>query len=224
MTALRGIIHTLGILGSVAPNRSVVVDAIPLVRAGLAAVVTAAGVASVARVPTVREAFELSAGDPDLLLVFGSATDRMPEDIVRRLRTLRPTPPAVLLLPPGEEAVVGYAVAAGFLGVGLRSAEEEEVRALVEAAVGGERRVSPALHAYLTSVRPLADRADPLLSGREREVLALLAGGHDNREIAARLSISPGTVKSHLVRVYAKLGVGDRREAVGRAVELGLLG
>ncbi|MFM7224051.1 MAG: LuxR C-terminal-related transcriptional regulator [Actinomycetota bacterium] len=203
---------------------AVVVDELPVARAGLAAIVGAAGCGPVHSVGTAREAFELLGADPDLLFVCGATPDRGAEAVVRRLRTLRPTPPAVLLLASGDESVAAYAVAAGFLGVGLRAAEAEEIRALVDAAHRGERRVSPALHGDLTSVRPLAERAEPLLSSREREVLALLAAGHDNRSIAERLGVSPGTVKSHLVRIYAKLGAGDRREAVGRAVELGILG
>lgn len=203
---------------------AVVVDEFPLVRTGLAAIAGAAGVASVVTVRTAREAFALLGADPDRLLVCGSAADREPEAVARRLRTLRPTPPAVLLLAPGSEAATAYAVAAGFLAVGLRSAEEGEIRALVEAALRGERRISAALHGDLSAVRPLDEGAAPLLSAREREVLVLLAGGHDNREIATLLSVSPATVKSHLVRTYAKLGARDRREAVGRAVELGILG
>jgi two-component system, NarL family, nitrate/nitrite response regulator NarL len=214
----------MGRIAAVVGAAAVVVDEMPLVRSGLAAITVAAGVRTVAAVRTAREAFEILGGDPDCLLVCGTAADREPAEIARRLRTLRPTPPAVLLLAPGDESVAAYAAAAGFLGVGLRTAEETEIAALVEAALGGERRVSPALHADLGALRPLADRAEPLLSAREREVLVLVAEGHDNRAIATRLAISPATVKSHLVRIYGKLGAADRREAVGRAVQLGILG
>ena len=64
---------------------------------------------------------------------------------------------------------------------------------------------------------------DDLLTYREREVLALLASGATNREIAASLSVTIATVKSHLVHVYAKLEVRNRQEALSRAVGLGLL-
>ena len=205
-------------------SHAVVVDEMPLVRTGLAAVVAAAGVAGVTTARSARDAFEVLAGDPDCLFVCGSAADREPTAIVRRLRTLRPTPPTVLLLAPGSEAVTAYAIAAGVLGVGLRTAEESEVRELVEAALRGERRVSSALHGDLGAVRPRGDRVDALLTPREREIVVLLAEGCDNREIAGRLGVSPATVKSHLVRIYGKLGAADRREAVGRAVEFGILG
>ena len=71
--------------------------------------------------------------------------------------------------------------------------------------------------------RPLDDQPNELLSSREREVLACLAQGRSNREIAATLSVTLATVKSHLVRIYAKLEAGNRNEALGRAVALGLL-
>jgi ATP/maltotriose-dependent transcriptional regulator MalT len=62
------------------------------------------------------------------------------------------------------------------------------------------------------------------LTVREREVLALLAEGHSNREIASSLYVSLPTVKTHLAHIYAKLGAKNRNEALGRAVALGLLG
>ena len=62
---------------------------------------------------------------------------------------------------------------------------------------------------------------DELLTSREREVLVLLAEGRTNREIAAALSVTLATVKSHLVRIYAKLEADNRNEALGRAVALG---
>jgi LuxR family transcriptional regulator, maltose regulon positive regulatory protein len=61
------------------------------------------------------------------------------------------------------------------------------------------------------------------LTGRELEVLAMLAAGHSNQNIASRLFISPDTVKKHVSHVLAKLGAGNRTEAVARGRELGLI-
>jgi len=73
-------------------------------------------------------------------------------------------------------------------------------------------------------VQPREPAVDHGLSAREREVLALLAEGRSNREIASALSVTLATVKSHLVRIYAKLEAKNRNEALGKAVSLGLLG
>ena len=61
------------------------------------------------------------------------------------------------------------------------------------------------------------------LSGREAEVLRLAAAGHSGPEIARRLYISPGTVKTHFANIYEKLGVSDRTAAVARALRQGLI-
>ena len=78
--------------------------------------------------------------------------------------------------------------------------------------------------------RQPADPADQIrspdagrLSQRELEVLELVAGGSTNREAAARLFVSEATVKTHLLHIYAKLGVGDRAAAVAEAFNRGLL-
>jgi ATP/maltotriose-dependent transcriptional regulator MalT len=65
--------------------------------------------------------------------------------------------------------------------------------------------------------------APPTLSPREREVLALVAAGRSNPEIARDLYIGEATVKTHLLHAFEKLGVNDRTRAVTRAMELGLL-
>jgi ATP/maltotriose-dependent transcriptional regulator MalT len=62
-----------------------------------------------------------------------------------------------------------------------------------------------------------------LLSDREREVLALVADGSTNQQVASRLFISQATVKSHLLNIYAKLGVNDRAAAVAQGLRRGLL-
>jgi LuxR family maltose regulon positive regulatory protein len=98
---------------------------------------------------------------------------------------------------------------------------------VIASALKGEQRIVGGLHRALAGSvrpRPLAEQEqNDLLSSREREVLACLAQGHSNREIAATLSVTLATVKSHLVRIYVKLEAGNRNEALGRAVALGLL-
>jgi DNA-binding NarL/FixJ family response regulator len=76
----------------------------------------------------------------------------------------------------------------------------------------------------MTMFEPKAEQPEPMFSEREREVLALIAAGSTNREIAERLFLSPHTVKEHTSALYRKLRARNRAEAVRRAQRIGLLG
>jgi DNA-binding NarL/FixJ family response regulator len=193
---------------------------------GIATVLGARGIEVVAQTRAGREAASLATLDRPDLIVIGSPADLPIADTARRVLAVRPQPVVVVLVPPGQAHVVGYLLAMGVKGVGLRAGDPEELGTIVDSAMKGTQYVAPALHAALAgAVRlpPLADREEDVLSAREREVLALLAEGRTNREIASALSVTLATVKSHLVRIYAKLEVSNRNEALGRAVSLGLL-
>ncbi|MEV7346986.1 response regulator transcription factor [Streptomyces sp. NPDC093544] len=122
--------------------------------------------------------------------------------------------------------------ASGFLGKG---AEPEELLAAIRIAAGGEALLSPAatkglIAKFLAQGDGLDDERDPAraerlgaLTGREREVLVQVAGGHSNDEIAERLAVSPLTVKTHVNRAMAKLGARDRAQLVVIAYESGLV-
>jgi DNA-binding NarL/FixJ family response regulator len=116
------------------------------------------------------------------------------------------------------------AIQAGATGYLLKDAPRAELLRAVRAAAQGEAVLSPSVAARLMSrVRaPAAPAAEPL-SQRELEILELVAAGSTNREAAARLFISEATVKTHLLHIYAKLGVGDRAAAVAEAFNRGLL-
>ncbi|MEV5876585.1 response regulator transcription factor [Streptomyces sp. NPDC052101] len=120
--------------------------------------------------------------------------------------------------------------ACGFLGKG---SEPEELLNAIRVAAGGEALLSPTATKGLIA-RFLAqgddDGRDPArserlgaLTGREREVLVQVAGGHSNDEIAERLEVSPLTVKTHVNRAMAKLGARDRAQLVVIAYESGLV-
>ncbi|MFD9464954.1 response regulator [Streptomyces sp. NPDC060027] len=121
--------------------------------------------------------------------------------------------------------------ASGFLGKG---AEPEELLNAIRIAAGGEALLSPAatkgLIAKFLAQGDGADGRGPIgsdrldaLTGREREVLVQVAGGHSNDEIAERLEVSPLTVKTHVNRAMAKLGARDRAQLVVIAYESGLV-
>ncbi len=112
------------------------------------------------------------------------------------------------------------AIEAGATGYLLKDAPRAELLRAVRAAARGEAVLSPSVAARLMS-RFRAPGTGPL-SQRELEVLELVAAGATNREAAARLFITEATIKTHLLNVYAKLGVGDRAAAVAEAFNRGL--
>jgi DNA-binding NarL/FixJ family response regulator len=113
------------------------------------------------------------------------------------------------------------AIEAGATGYLLKDAPSEDLLRAVRAAAHGESVLAPTVAARLLS-RVRSAGEEPL-SQRELEVLELVAAGTTNREAAARLFISEATVKTHLLHIYAKLGVGDRAAAVAEAFNRGLL-
>jgi DNA-binding NarL/FixJ family response regulator len=120
------------------------------------------------------------------------------------------------------------AMKAGAAGYILKDATRAEVLAALRQVLRGESILSPELAGQL--LRSLTDEtarqrvmAPDQLTAREHEVLRHMARGQSNREIGRQLGISAATVKVHVERVIAKLGVSDRTQAAVRAVELGLL-
>jgi DNA-binding NarL/FixJ family response regulator len=120
-----------------------------------------------------------------------------------------------------SESDVLPAVEAGATGYMLKDAPRDELLKAVRAAAAGQPFMSPAVVSRLMgNVRRPAHET---LTDREQEVLVLIARGSTNREAAAHLFISEATVKTHLLHLYAKLGVNDRAAAVATAYERGFL-
>jgi DNA-binding NarL/FixJ family response regulator len=113
------------------------------------------------------------------------------------------------------------AIEAGATGYLLKDAPRAELIRAVHAAARGQAVLSPSVATRLMS-RVRTPAVEPL-SQRELEVLELVAAGNTNREAAAALFISEATVKTHLLNIYAKLGVSDRTAAVAAAFNRGLL-
>jgi DNA-binding NarL/FixJ family response regulator len=119
------------------------------------------------------------------------------------------------------------AMRAGARGYLLKGATHAEMARAIRAVGEGEAIFSPTIAArlmeFFASFRPAAvPRVFPELSDREREILDLIAQGQKNPEIAARLVLSPKTVRNHVTNILSKLQVADRTEAIIRAREAGL--
>jgi DNA-binding NarL/FixJ family response regulator len=166
------------------------------------------------------EALALAAEhDPDVVLM----DLRMPRmdgvEAIRRLAA-RGTSSIALTTYADDASVLG-ALRAGARGYLTKDAGAEEIRAAVEAVARGEAVLDPAIqHHVLAAVTEPEPPGE--LTPREAEVLALIAEGLTNAEIAERLVVSHATVKSHVNHIFAKIGVRDRAQAVVYAYTNGL--
>ncbi|MFJ7215682.1 response regulator [Amycolatopsis sp. NPDC098790] len=200
-----------------------IADDHPVVRDGLRGIFTGRGFEVVGEAANGAEAVVLAERlRPDVVLM----DLRMPgTDGVAAITELARlgNPARVLVLTTYDtDSDVLPAVEAGATGYLLKDAPREDLFRAVEAAARGEAVLSPAVASRLLG--RMREPAHEPLSQRELEVLTLVARGSTNKEAAKKLFISEATVKTHLIHVYAKLGVNDRAAAVAVAFERGLLG
>ncbi|MFE5724488.1 response regulator [Streptomyces erythrochromogenes] len=197
--------------------RLLLADDHPVVRAGLRAVLdTEADFAVVAEAATAEQAVELAAGEPvDVVLMDLQFGPGMHGSEATALITARPGAPRVLVLTTYDtDADILAAVEAGASGYLLKDAPPEELAAAVRTAAAGQSALAPAVALRLMDRMRMPAEA---LTKRELEVLQLVADGLSNQQISKQLFLSQATVKSHLVHVYAKLGVESRTAAVAAA-------
>jgi len=199
--------------------RVVIVDDHPVLRAGVAAVLasyedidvvgTTGSPVSVTRL--VQDAA------PDVVLLDLGLGQRdggeLIPDLVGSTRVL-------VFTASGTDLAITRALAAGATGYLLKDASSDELAAAVRSVAAGTAVFS---HAVVGRMLDRVQRPDETLTPREGEVLELLGAGLTNRAIAERLYLSESTVKTHLVRVFAKLGVDGRAAAVAEATRRGVI-
>ncbi|MFE1028364.1 response regulator [Streptomyces sp. NPDC058818] len=207
-----------------APVRILVCDDHVVVRAGLLALLDSApGIEVAGEAGTGEEALALAARlAPDVVLMdlqLGEGIDGV--ETTRRLTQAGGTAPHVLVLTTYDtDADITRAIEAGATGYLLKAERPEELFAAIHAAAEGRTALSgPVASRVMANMRS----PRPSLTDRERDILAQLATGLGNREIARALFISEATVKTHLRRIYDKLGVDTRAGAVAVAKERRLL-
>lgn len=213
-----------------APVRLLLCDDHAVVRAGLLALLgSAPGVEVVGEAGTGEEAVAMAAKlRPDVVLMdlqLGEGIDGV--EATRRIVADpdapsgdAPVPRILVLTTYDTDADITRAIEAGATGYLLKAERPEELFAAIRAAAEGRTALSPPV-AQLVMDRMRAPR--PTLTDRERDILAQLAHGLGNRDIARALFISEATVKTHLGRIYDKLGVETRAGAVAVAKEQRLL-
>lgn len=206
-----------------APVRVILVDDHTVMRAGVAALLAGEpGIEIVGEAGDGREAVGLAERlRPDVALV----DLRMPvldgvsattEILARRTGTR-----VLILTTYDTDEEIERAVEAGAVGYLLKDATREQLADAVRAAARGETVLAPRVAQRL--VARMRQPAPVTLTAREAEVLNAVADGLSNAEIGRRLVIAEATVKTHLLRVFAKLDVSDRTHAVVVALERGLI-
>ena len=159
--------------------------------------------------------------DPDVVLMDLRMPGMDGVAAIRKLATLAIRAKVLVLTTYDTDSDVLPAIEAGATGYLLKDTPRAELLRAVRAAARGEAVLSPTVATKLLGQVRAPAKDD--LSKRELEVLALIAKGATNREAAAKLFISEATVKTHLLHLYAKLGVSDRAAAVATAFARGLL-
>ncbi len=202
------------------PIRLLLCDDHAVVRAGLRALLASAdGIEVVGEASSAEEALAVAARvRPDVVLMdlqLGGGMDGV--TATRHLSSGGDEGARVLVLTMFDtDADITRAIEAGAIGYLLKAEQPEELFAAIRNAASGRTALSP----------PVADRVlaqlrrpRPALSERERDILRQLASGLGNREIARALFVGEATVKTHLSRIYGKLGVETRAAAVAVAKE-----
>jgi DNA-binding NarL/FixJ family response regulator len=204
--------------------RVLLADDHPVVRTGLTGMLAGeAGLEIVGEAGSGEEALAMArALRPDVILM----DLRMPGGdgvtATRRIRAELPGTAVLVLTTFDTDADILRAVEAGAAGYLLKDLPRADLAAAIRAAARGETVLAPAVAGRLLT-RMRAGNAGEALSRRETAVLGLAARGLTNIEIGRELFISEATVKTHLMRASAKLGVSGRTATVARAMQLGAL-
>ena len=160
--------------------------------------------------------------DPDVILMDLRMPGGSGLEAIAELQRRRARAKVLVLTTWDTDTDTVPAIEAGATGYLLKDAPPEELFLGVREAAAGRAVLSPAVASRLVSA--VQTPAASPLAAREREVLALVAKGTSNREIARELFISEATVKTHLSHIFTKLDVNDRAAAVAKGYEQGILG
>jgi len=166
---------------------------------------------------------------PDVALLDIRMPKRSGIEVLNKLSESGWAPYTIFLTTFDEDPLFLQAVQAGALGFFLKDVTLERLADAIRKVASGKATLQPAMTERVVQVvQARGNRFESLpeperLTPREQDVLRLIAGGYSNREIAAALSMSEGSVKNHASSVLSKLGARDRTRAVLRGIELGWL-
>lgn len=206
--------------------RLVLVDSQPMFRIGLEHVCHEdARLDVIGSYPTASDGLEaIASRRPDVAVLEFDLPDRHGPELIRACSAASSVTRPLMLSARCDGAAVYDAIAAGAAGYLLKTVDPETMCSSVNLVAAGETVLDPRLHRSVAAeIRLHAARSSIELTTREREVLSLVAEGCSSREIGARLFVSEATVKTHLGKLYEKLGVSSRAAAVAEAMKRGLV-
>jgi DNA-binding NarL/FixJ family response regulator len=208
------------------PIRVLIADDHPLFRDGLTALLDEGpGTKLAGTAATGTDAVDLAREtQPDVVLMDLHMPGMSGIEATRRIVADCPYAAVLVLTMFDDDGSVLSALRAGARGYLLKGASREQIRCAIHAAASGEIVFGAQLAARMLTCFTAAAPSPPFpqLTGRERQVLDLLAQGRANTAIATRLSLSPKTVRNHVSNVLAKLQVTDRAQAIIQARDAGM--
>lgn len=212
-------------------NRLLVVDDVPLFRAGLASALKDAGFDVIAQAGNADGA--VSAAEeyqPDLVLLDILMPGLSGLEVVEKIGTVAPGARVVLLTASESEEDLLVGIKAGAQGYVTKDAPFDDLVSALNSVENGGAAISPNMAGKLLDVtrqflrhQELLLSRKPVLTGRELEVLQLVAQGQTSRDVGRLLYISENTVKNHIRNILDKLGLHSRNEAVLYAVREDLI-
>ncbi len=200
--------------------RILAVDDHPLLREAIAALVESqADMEVVAEASNGREALEqFRQHRPDITLMDLQMPDMSGIDAISAIRAEFSEARLIILTTHAGDVQVSRGLKAGARAYLLKSLLRKELLEAIRAVHAGQKRVSPEIAAEIAQ-----HSADETLTPREIDVLRLVAGGNANKEVAARLSLTEETVKSHVRSILSKLDASDRTHAVTIGLKRGII-
>lgn len=163
---------------------------------------------------------------PDIVLMDLRMPDMDGVEAMRQIKSEMPDVKFIILTTYSDDEYIFSGIEAGARAYLLKDAPREDLFKAIRAVYRGESLIQPVVASKLLDRFSELSRGTTSgegLSGRELEVLQLMAKGAANKEISAQLSIAQSTVKTHIANIFQKLGVNDRTEAVTQALKKGII-